>query len=141
MAILDVQFRRGDVSYGRSTSFDGDEEFVLGLLHSFAKSLHAEAGEPIAPLIGAVRRPSRSSYLQRLERELDAGGFGAVVQMSEGWSIGGGATTTLLVVIGGRGELSGEEMPVGSFALLPARHEVCLRAIGGDIRLLSMEIN
>ena len=140
MAILDVQFRRGSVSYGRSTSFDGDEEFVLGLLHSFAKSLGEEAGEPRAPLIGTVRRPSHDTYLRRLERELDGGGFGDVIQMSEGWSMGGGATTTLVVVIGGRGELDGEEMDVGAFALLPARNEVCLRAVGGDIRLLSMEI-
>ena len=140
MAILDVQYRRGSVSYGRSTSFDSDEEFVLGLLHSFAKSLGEETGEPVAPLIGTVRRPSAEAYLPRLERELDCGGFGVVVEMSEGWSIGGGATTTLLVVIDGRGELGGEELGVGSFALLPARNEVCLRAVGGDIRLLRMDV-
>ena len=141
MATLDVQFRSGDVSYDRSTSFDIDAEFVLVLLRSFAKGLHAEAGEPVAPLVGTVRRPSRASYLERLERELDAGGFGVVVQMSEGWSMGGGSTTTLLVVIEGCGELAGEELPVGSLALLPAGQEVCLRAAGGDLRLLRMEID
>ena len=141
MATLDVQFRSGDVSYDRSTSFDIDAEFVLVLLRSFAKGLQAEAGEPVAPLVGTVRRPSRASYLERLERELDAGGFGVVVQMSEGWSMGGGSTTTLLVVIEGCGELAGEELPVGSLALLPAGQEVCLRAAGGDLRLLRMEID
>jgi len=59
MAILDVQFRRGSLAIGRSTTFDADEHSVLSLLCSFAKSLHQENHDLVAPLIGTVRRPDR----------------------------------------------------------------------------------
>jgi len=140
MAILDVQFRRGSVSYGRSTTFDAEEEFVLRLLHSFAKNLQEETGELVAPLVGTVRRPSRDAYLHRLERELDVGGHGLVLQVSDGWSIGGGPRPVLVVVLAGRGELTGEHLDVGDFAFFPSAHDDYLKAIDGDLEVLQMEV-
>jgi len=139
MAILDVQFRRGSLAIGRSTTFDADEHSVLSLLCSFAKSLHQENHDLVAPLIGTVRRPDRATYLSRLARDVDVGGHGLVFQL-EGFSIGGGPKPVLVLVLSGRGELTGEHLDVGDFAFFPSAHDDYLKAIDGDLEVLQMEV-
>lgn len=131
MAVLDVQFSRGTLCYGHSTSYDSDEEMVVPALHAVACLLRHDTGEPTEPLVGTVRKPAR--FLEALELEADGFEASAFHRLGIGSAfIPAGQGPHLLVVLQGQAELRvGDEvleLGAGALALLPADSGESVRA-------------